>query len=90
MDGEAILDAPMATVYLKYIGDPGLNQIWIYAHCLESAATSPIHVTHGFEIEGKLQEEEQLLSKAMTYEVDCASEPTNRYLRFAVDNLRTT
>ncbi|HJP30650.1 MAG TPA: hypothetical protein QGF95_08855 [Candidatus Latescibacteria bacterium] len=89
MDGDVVLDTPIETIHLKYVGDPGLNQIWIYAHCLESAPPSPLRVTHGYEIDGELREEEHLVDRAAEYEMVCESEPENRYLRFAVDSCRT-
>ena len=90
MDGDAVLDEAVEAVYLKYVGDPGLNQIWIYAHCLEPAAPSPIKVTHGYELDGERTEEMFVFEEDSDYAIDCPSEPTNRYLRFGVDSCRST
>ncbi|MBT7860625.1 MAG: hypothetical protein HN712_09955 [Gemmatimonadetes bacterium] len=90
MDGDVVLDAPIETIHLKYVGDPGLNQIWIYAHCVESAPPSPLRVTHGYEIDGESRADEYLFEQATEYEMVCESEPTNRYLRFAVDNCKVS
>ena len=86
MDGKAVLDRPAETIYLKYIGDPGLNQIWIYAHCLEPAPSSVVEVIHGYEIDGDLHEATFSFTEETDYEIDCPSEPENRFIRFAVDN----
>ena len=89
MDGDAVLEQPVETVFLRYIGDPGLNQIWIYAHCLEPAPASAVEVTHGYEIDGDLHEDTFSFTEETDYEIDCSSEPENRFIRFAVDNKPT-
>ena len=87
-DRDVVLDDPKETVYLKYTGDPGLNQVWIYAHCLgaDQPSRAKIRVTHGYEIEGKMQEDTFEFSQDADYTITCPSEPVNRFIRFAVDN----
>src|SRR5262249_42574886 len=35
VDREVKLDRPARVVYLRYVGDPGVNNLRIYAHCIE-------------------------------------------------------
>ncbi|MEW6750452.1 MAG: hypothetical protein AB1505_05675 [Candidatus Latescibacterota bacterium] len=86
MDGDVVLPRPAETVYLKYVGDPGLNQVWIYAHCLEGAPQSPVRVTHGYEVAGQSREDAFVFTEAADYEIHCPAEPANHFLRFAVDS----
>jgi len=46
-----------------------------------------VEVTHGYELDGDLREETFSFTEAANYEIDCPSEPENRFIRFAVDNL---
>ena len=86
MEEDAILEEPVETVYVKYVGDPGLNQVWIYAHCLEEEKQAGLQVTHGYEMEGEMREDSFTFTEDTGYEIDCATEPENRFIRFAVDS----
>ena len=88
MDGDAIFPEPVDTVFLKYVGDPGLNQVWVYAHCLEPASPSSLHVTHGYELAGEMHEDSFSFVDAADYEIDCSSEPTNHFIQFSVPSQR--
>jgi len=88
MDEDIILEEPAETVYLKYLGDPGLNQVWVYAHCLARSESSGdrVRVTHGYELEGRPVERTFELSRPGNYSIDCPGEPENRYIRFALES----
>lgn len=87
MDGDVVLEAAVETVYLRYIGDPGLNQLWVYAHCLESQPPLPVRVIHGYEIEGEAREDAFVFTGDAEYTIDCAAEPENRSIAMAVDSV---
>ena len=83
---ELRLDAPAEQVYLRYTGDPAINNIRIYAHCLENEprpATS-LRVTHRWTEEGNAKEFTTSLDAAGTYDVDVAGEPVNESIELAV------
>ena len=88
MDGDAVLPEPVDRVFLKYVGDPGLNQAWVYVHCLETAPPSSVHVTHGYELDGEVQEDSFSFADAADYEIDCSSEPANDFIQFSVHSQR--
>ena len=89
MDGDAVLEVPVETVFVKYVADPGLNQVWIHAHCLEQAPASPVRVTHGYEVDDQLRECSFVFTGDADYEITCDSEPENRYIQFAADSQPT-
>ena len=86
MDGDVVLPEPAETLYVRYVADPGLNQAWVYSHCLEEGAPSPVRVTHGYEIDGKAQESSFVFDRDTDYQIDCDGEPEDRYITFAVDS----
>lgn len=87
IDGDIVLDDPAETVYLKYTGDPGLNQIWVYAHCepLSANRVTPVHITHGFTIDGEITEVSHTFAEPTEYTITCPSQPENCFLRLSVD-----
>jgi len=89
MDGDVVLDGPADEVYVKYIGDPGLNQVWIHAHCLEHSPVSPVRVTHGYEVAGQARESSFVFAEDTDYEICCDGEPENRFIQFSVDSQPT-
>jgi hypothetical protein len=84
MDKDVVLDAPAETVYLKYVGDPAVNQIWVYAHCLGRTVSkdSQVRVTHSYIDNGTLREPNFLFDKDTSYSIECLAGPDNRYIRF--------
>src|SRR5262249_57529707 len=48
VDREVRLDRPARTVFVRYSGDPGVNNLCIYAHCLDDRPRAPavVRVTH--------------------------------------------
>ncbi|HUU29810.1 MAG TPA: hypothetical protein VM123_18565 [archaeon] len=84
MDQDVVLDDPAETVFLKYIGDPAVNQIWVYAHCLgrTRSETPAVRVTHGFEVDGKYSEARNIGQEGKENVIVCDSEPENLFIRF--------
>jgi hypothetical protein len=64
IDREIRLDKPAKTVYLQYIADPGVNNLRIYAHCLDNSdppSVSPNPACHPERSEGSRQRAEEIL-----------------------------
>ena len=51
---EVRLDRPAERVYVRYVGDPALNNFHIYAHCADDARPSarPVAITHAWREAG--------------------------------------
>jgi hypothetical protein len=47
---EVRLDEPARAVYVRYVGDPALNNVQVYAHCLDDfrRSDSPVTITHAW------------------------------------------
>ena len=86
VDREVLLDAPAEIVYVRYVGDPGINNLRIYAHCLDCLprATSPVVVTHTWMEDTELKTKTIELAHGTSYEVIATTAPTNLSLELAV------
>ena len=42
------LDEPADAIYIRYVGEPALNNFRVYAHCVDDEAprSSPVTITH--------------------------------------------
>ena len=78
-------------VYLRYEGDPGVNNLRIYAHCLDDRLSrlGPITITHAWTESGVPKTRTVTLDKPGSYEVIASTEPANEYLRMQVPNRRS-
>jgi hypothetical protein len=85
-DVEAQLDEPAKVLFLRYVGDPGVNRIRIYAHCLRETpcASSPVQITHGWREEGNLRTHSVRLEGAGIYDVVADGEPEDEFIEIAV------
>ena len=85
---EIRLEEPARQVYVRYTGDPAVNAIRIYAHCLDddSRPTPPIHVTHTWREDGAADAKafRTELTGPGTYEVTVEGEPQNESIEFSV------
>jgi hypothetical protein len=87
-DREVRLDAPARTVYVRYVGDPALNSIRIYAHCVDDQPrpASPIQIIHhwrGASVGGATV----VLSAPGPYTVTCAEDPQDEYIQLSVPSV---
>ncbi len=89
-DVEVKLDAPAKTVYLRYVGDPGVNNLRIFAHCVEDAppAPSPVRITHAWKEKGVLKTKVVNLEKPGPYEVTTDDDPVDDSIEIAVPSSR--
>jgi hypothetical protein len=90
LDEDVMLEAPAGKVWLKYVGNPGLNQIWVYAHCLpRDAVGQGVELTHGYKLGDKLVEKKITFDGAGEYSINCPQEPENVYLDLSNPSVRT-
>ena len=85
-DVEVKLDAPARSVYLRYVGDPGVNNLRIYAHAVEekSSAPSPVTITHAWREKGELKKKSATLEKPGSYEVTTEDEPVDESIELSI------
>ncbi|MBW7997882.1 MAG: hypothetical protein FVQ81_15195 [Candidatus Glassbacteria bacterium] len=89
MDEDVVLASAAEKIWLKYVGNPGVNQIWVYAHCLPNkGAAQNAELTHGYRIGGELLEKKFTFDGPGEYTVNCPEEPENVYLDLYNPSLR--
>jgi len=90
-DVEVRLDEPARTVYVEYVGDPAVNNIRIYAHCVPDRAPEPsrVVITHTWSEGDQPRSKQVELSGPGGYEITCAEEPTDESIEIAVPSVVT-
>jgi PAS domain-containing protein len=85
-DVEVTLPAPETTVFLRYTGDPGVNNLRIYAHCVEDtpSARPPVTITHAWRDGGELKTRTVTLQKPGPYNVTVEGDPVDEYVELSV------
>ena len=81
-DTDIRLDAPADVVYVRYVGDPGLN---IMRACLHLAPKTPhdpaVVITHGYSLDGKMIEKAVKMDRPGAYTVECPGKVENVFVR---------
>ena len=81
-DTDIKLDKPAETVYVKYIGNPGVS---VLRACLHLTPPRPadtlVKITHGYKLGGKDQEKTIELAKPGEYTIDCDGEVENVFIK---------
>lgn len=83
---EVRLDNPAERLYVRYFGDPAINNFKIYAHCIDDRPrmTSPVVITHIWSEDGVEKTKRVELDKPGTYEIVAESEPVDRSIDISV------
>jgi len=83
---EVRLDRPAELLYVRYVGDPALNNFQVYAHCLDDArrSDSPTVITHAWTENGAVQTTTVRLREPGEYEVVTAAEPADQWIEIAL------
>jgi hypothetical protein len=89
-DVELRLDAPAAAVFLKYVGDPAVNNVRVYAHCVADrpCPSGPVRITHAWRERGELKSKTVDLEKPGSYEVVCEDDPADESVEISVPTTR--
>jgi hypothetical protein len=84
-DREVKLDTPARNLFVRYTGDPGVNNYRIYAHCLDDrpSAASPVTITHAWTEDGRLKTKSVTLEKPGTYEIEAEGEPVDESIELS-------
>ncbi|MGA2033211.1 MAG: hypothetical protein ABSG68_13215 [Thermoguttaceae bacterium] len=83
---EIRLDRPAARVYVRYVGDPALNNFHLYAHCLDDgrASARPVTITHRWRQPDGPRSRTVTLVQPGAYEVAVDAEPVCESIEIAV------
>lgn len=84
VDCEVKLPRPAREVYVRYSGEPALNNIRIFAHCLEDRprASTAVFVTHAWKENGTRKTRQ--LQVEGEYEIEAEVEPEDEFIELAV------
>jgi hypothetical protein len=88
---EVMLDEPAGTVYVRYVGDPAVNNLQIYAHCLdEGPRPDPpgIVVEHAWTEAGERKSRRIELDRPGEYEILAGADPMNESVEISVPSRR--
>jgi hypothetical protein len=83
---EIRLDRPAERVYVRYVGDPALNNFHLYAHCLDDgrASARPVTITHRWRQPDGPRSRTVALAQPGAYEVAVDAEPVCESIEIAV------
>ncbi|HUG94502.1 MAG TPA: hypothetical protein VML55_27035 [Planctomycetaceae bacterium] len=83
---EIRLDEPARHVYVRYTGDPAVNAVRIYAHCIddEPRPVPPVRVTHAWRENGEPKSYSTDLTGPGAYEITVEGDPENESIELAV------
>jgi hypothetical protein len=83
---EIRLDRPAERVYVRYAGDPALNNFHLYAHCLDDgrASARPVTITHRWCQSDGPRSCTVTFAQPAAYEVDMDAEPVFESIEIAV------
>jgi hypothetical protein len=89
---ELKLDSPARKVYIQYVGDPGCNNYFVYAHCVDAPelkgvkrpGQAPVNITHAWKENGELKMKQVTLNGPASYEIETATAPANEYIEFSI------
>ncbi len=89
-DVEVRLPKPAKTVYLEYVGKPAVNNVRIYAHCVEDrpVPATPVVVTHRWTEKGAEKTRTVTLeTDEGGYEIVCEDDPTDVSIELSVPSV---
>jgi hypothetical protein len=88
VDREVKLDNPARAVFVRYVGDPAVNNIRLYAHCLEDSprAPAPVVITHRWTENGGPKSKQVELGAPGQYEIVTEADPVDESIELVVPN----
>ena len=85
-DVEVRLDAPAKSVFIRYVGDPAVNNIRIYAHCVDDKPRppSPTRITHAWREKGAAKTKAVALKEPGPYTITCENDPQDEFFELSI------
>ena len=85
-DREVRLSTPARTVYIRYVGDPAVNNIRIYTHSVPDRplASAPVTITHVWSENGATKTRTVTMTGPGAYNVDTGAEPIDRSIDISI------
>jgi hypothetical protein len=85
-DREVRLSAPANRVFVRYVGDPAINNVRLYAHVVDDSPPHPssIQIRHGWREKGVLKTKSVTLRGPEPYTVTCEDNPEDEFIEMGV------
>jgi hypothetical protein len=89
VDREVRLDDPAREVFVRYTGDPAVNNIRLFAHCVDDRprAPAPVLVTHAWTENGVRRSRQVRLDGPGEYEVEAKAEPVDEFIEIVIPSV---
>jgi hypothetical protein len=86
VDREVKLPQPARELFVRYTGEPALNNIRIDAHCLDERprALAPLLITHAWSEDGVRRTKQVRLEQPGEYELEAGADPADEFIEMAV------
>jgi hypothetical protein len=86
VDREVRLDQPVRELFVRFNGEPAVNRIRIYAHCLDDRprASSPLVVRQVWTEDGVLKSKETRLDAPGEFEIEAGPDPVDELIELSV------
>ncbi|MCH7685597.1 MAG: hypothetical protein IH899_02770 [Planctomycetes bacterium] len=83
---EIRLEEPAETVYFRYMGDPAVNNVRIFAHCIENKPrpVPAVKITHTWRENGERKTFSTTLEKPGSYEIHVEGDPVDESIELSV------
>lgn len=87
-DREVRLERPAKAVFVKYTGDPAVNNYRIYAHCVEKEPRreSAVTVRHVWIENGERKHHKEGVGAGGSYAIECGGDPEDESIEFSVES----
>ena len=83
---EVRLDRPAERIFVRYVGDPAINNFHIYAHCVDDGRLSatPVRITHTWRESDEPKRRTVTLKEPGPYEINVDGDPACESVEIAV------
>ncbi len=92
VDREVRLDEPARAILVRYTGEPAVNNLRIFAHCVEDRlrAQTPVVLTHEWSENGVRITKQVKLEGPSEYEIEVTADPADESIEMAIPSRART
>jgi hypothetical protein len=86
VDREVRLEEPARELFVRYVGDPAVNRIRIYAHCLDDRPrkSSPLVVRQVWRENGAMKSKQVRLDGPGEFEIEAGPDPVDELIELSI------
>jgi hypothetical protein len=89
VDREVRLSEPARALFVRYTGEPAVNNVRLFAHCVDDQPrpSAPVLVTHVWSESGVRKSRQVKLDGPGKYEIEVSAEPVDESIEMAVPSM---